>query len=148
MVGGILEFEEGDTMVVYVKNKTNRGLYVNILDLQPDGLINPVFPNDKPRIEKTELFIEAGKEITFDKWALEIAKPYGMETYKIFVSRQELDMKSIALNNGARTRGDISVLQELVSESYTATSRGSRIIKTAEPDGAVFSIVYRIKEKQ
>jgi hypothetical protein len=147
MVGGILELEEGDKFYIAAKNNTNRGLYVNILDLQPDGLINPVLPNKAFPVEKTELRIEAGQERIFP-WIMKIGPPCGMETYKIFVSREEIDMESIALSNGARSRGNLSVLQELVNDSYTATSRGSSIVKSAEPDGAVFSIVYRIKEKK
>lgn len=149
IVGGILELEEGDKFYISAKNNSKYGLYVNILDLQPDGLINPVFPNNgySPPILKTELRIEPGQEQTF-KWIMKIGPPCGMETYKIFVSREEIDMESIALSNGARSRGNLSVLQELVNDSYTATSRGSSIVKSAEPDGAVYSIVYRIKEKK
>ena len=147
MVGGILELEDGDQFYIAAKNNTNRGLYVNILDLQPDGLINPVLPNKAFPIEKTELRIEAGQERIIP-YIMKIGPPLGMETYKIFVSRQEIDMESIALSNGLRARGNFSVIQELVNDSYTATSRGSSIVKTAEPDGAVYSIVFRIKEKR
>jgi hypothetical protein len=147
MVGGILELEDGDQFYIAARNNTNRGLYVNVLDLQPDGLINAVLPNKAFPVEKTELRIEAGQERIIP-YIMRIGPPFGMETYKVFVSRQEIDMESIALSNGGRSRSNISVLQELVNDSYTATSRGSSIVKSAEPDGAVYSIVFRIKEKK
>jgi hypothetical protein len=147
MVGGILELAEDDKFYISAKNNTDRGLYVNILDLQPDGLINPVFPNKAFPIEKTELRIEAGQERVFP-WLMSVGPPFGMETYKIFVSRQEIDMESIALSNGARPRSNFTALQELVNESFAAASRGSRIEKSTAPDGSVYSIVFKIKPKE
>jgi len=147
IAGGILELEEGDKFYISAKNNTNRGLYVNILDLQPDGLIHAVFPNRDFPIEKTELRIEAGQERIFS-WLMNIGPPFGMETYKIFVSRQEIDMETIARSNGGRPRANLSSLQELVNDSFATASRGSSIEKSTEPDGSVYSIVFKIKPAQ
>lgn len=44
IVHGTYEFSVGDTIMVWVKNTGTHPFYFNIVDMQPDGIMNPVFP--------------------------------------------------------------------------------------------------------
>ena len=43
-INGILEFEEADQVTLSIQNLGKKPVYVNILDLQPDGIINAILP--------------------------------------------------------------------------------------------------------
>ena len=149
MVQGLLELEVGDQYYIEAHNKSAQPLYINILDLQPDGLINPVFPISTGRkpILKSELKIEPGQVRLFPI-LMNIYPPLGMETFKVFVAKEEIDMESIAKSNGERSRSNLTALQQLVDASFAAASKGSLTKQTTIPDGSVYSIVFRIKEKK
>src|SRR5688572_15174371 len=40
-----LELKEGDEVFLKIKNTGSKRFYINIVDIQPDGKINPVIPN-------------------------------------------------------------------------------------------------------
>jgi hypothetical protein len=149
LVQGLLELEVGDQYYIEAHNRSSQPLYINILDLQPDGLINPVLPissGPKP-IAKSELKLEPGQVRIFPI-IMQIGPPLGMETYKVFVAKEEIDMESIAINNGSRTRSNLTALQELVHASFVAAAKGDLTVQNKVPEGSVYSIVFRIKEKK
>ncbi len=147
MVNGIYEFNVNDSLLVWVKNNGDKAIYFNILDMQPDGVINPILPNTRlqPPIYPADLKVEAGQEILFDKYKITIAPPYGMEIFKIFVSETEINMEGIAVSAGLKSRGDFTVLEKLVNNSYTIATRGAKIENSGKAEGSTFNLLFRIK---
>ena len=45
MINNSFIANEGDTLTLKIKNTGMKDVYVNILDMQPDGTINPILPN-------------------------------------------------------------------------------------------------------
>ncbi len=147
LVNGIYEFNINDSLLLWVKNKGEKAIYFNILDLQPDGVINPILPNTRlqPPIYPADLKVDAGQEILFDKYKITIAPPYGMEIFKVFVSENEINMEGIALSAGLKPRGNFTQLEKLVNNSYTIATRGAKIENNGKAEGSTFNLLFRIK---
>jgi metacaspase-1 len=147
IVNGIYEFNVNDSLVIWVKNKGDKTVYLNILDIQPDGIINPLLPNTgiSPPIYPGDLKVPAGQEILFQTYIIRIAPPTGMETFKIFVSETEINLESIATGGGTMSRGNFTVLENLVNNSYHIATRGAKVENITKTDGSTYNLLFRIK---
>jgi hypothetical protein len=145
IVNGMYEFNEGDKIVLWVKNNGFLPVYLNVLDLQPDGIINPVFPLREKNIYKEELKIDRKSERIFSDFHITISPPYGTEIFKIFVSKQEIDMEGIATSRGAASRGNFTVLEKLVKKSYGVATRGTTTENMGNADGSTYNMLFLIK---
>jgi len=146
VIRGGYEFTEKDTVVLKVKNNGEKTVYINILDMQPDGIINAVLPNTKAAhpIYPSDLKIEPGQEKIFSDYHIYFFPPYGVEQYKIFASTKEINMEQLATSQGAAERGgSFSGLERLVKRSYGMRGSGSDNIGNA--DGSTYDLIFRIK---
>jgi hypothetical protein len=139
-----LEFHELDTMIVAVKNNSKFDVFVNILDFEPYGKVNPIFPNKGmvTPIQPSELKIPAGKEIIFRNTGIIMRPPYGPEVFKIFVSDTEIDMEGVAREFKARSL--MTALEGLMDDVPEVLSRGGDAISLGEAKGVVFNIPFQI----
>lgn len=151
---GQYAFAPGDEFVLRIKNKARWPVYVNVLDLQPNGVINAIFPNTQihPPITPEELRIEGYGERLFDQFPILIGPPYGIETFLFFASRELIDLERVATpkSAGNATRGVFTDLESLVSTAFDdeMTSRGGTSSnKTAASDGSISSVVFKIVER-
>lgn len=146
-INGNYSFTEGDQFMLLVKNTGNKPVYINILDIQPNGVINPVLPFKQKYLYPSDLKIEKGTSRLFNR-VCTIGPPYGIEILKIFVSTQEIDMEGIATTQGGGTRGSFTVLEELVKMSYQAATRGSQETSASNADGSMFNLFFEITPKK
>jgi len=146
-VNGIYEFSEGDVITLSIKNTGKKLAYVSVVDLQPDGIINAILPNNNENFNLPDSlkFRPNDPTYVFDPNAFKVTlyKPFGTEVFKIFVSEKKINLKDIATTQGTPTRGDLSVIETLLKDSYQgAHARGN------EPaDGTISEIIFRIKPK-
>jgi hypothetical protein len=148
MVDGKYVFKEGDEIVLMIKNKGTEDVYVNILDIQPDGIINPVLPNRDQKIYPENLKIAAGSTKTFDTYILGMAPPYGTEVYKIFVAKTEFNVEGLTSpKNITRSAASLSVLERLVKNSGTVGTRGTTGNNLAGANGKTFNLVFNIQPR-
>ncbi len=145
LVNGIYQFKEGEQVALWIKNNGSRSVYFNILDMQPDGIINPILPNKAQEIYPRDLKVASGASIVgFRDYILTIYPPYGLETFKVFVSFDEINMETISTTRGADARGNLNSFEALMKRSYnTRGVDGS--VKASE--GATFNIPFRIVQK-
>ena len=146
--GGRLETFEGDQFTIWIRNTGRKDAYVNILDLQPDGQINPVLPNRKMEypINSHELKIPAGGDYFLpDTDVIGIAPPYGTEVYKVFVSPAEIDVQDLASTRGAG-HGVMRAIEKLVRSSYNL-SRGAEPVTLPNADVTMSEYIFLIKPK-
>ncbi len=146
LVRGIYEYKVGDTMVLWVKNNGRYPVYFNVLDLQPDGIINAILPR-AGSVTPEELRIEPGATRLIDRsngFTLfnVIGPPCGDEIFKIFVSREVINMEVIANSMGAK--GNFKPLERLIKDSYTVTSKGPKKENISGTDGSIFNLLFRI----
>lgn len=142
IVDGIYQFKEGDQVALWIKNNSARSVFFNILDMQPDGIINPILPNKKVEIYPRDLKVASGASIVgFRDYILDIYPPYGLELFKVFVSFDEINMETIATTRGADARGNLNSFEALVKKSF-GTRGADGTVKTSE--GATFNVPFRI----
>lgn len=154
-INGNLEFEEGDQVTLSMQNLGKKPVFVNILDLQPDGIINAILPyknapDGKRNYFAQDLRIMPGQLYVFDPkdFVIKLSKPYGTEVFKIFVSEKEIDLEPMAtkkfqLDHAIQKRGNMSQLESILMDSYQPIiKRGS-----AAADGSISQLLFRIKPK-
>lgn len=143
---GMMEFYPGDTLGVCIKNNGTRTVYVNVLDLQPDGVINAVLPNKEKQIYPWDLKILPGSTHLYSSFF--IAPPFGTEILKVFVSRSEMNMEELVVRKGQFTRGSISFPEQLFSNSFSVSGRGNQTINGLSTEGSVYSFLFRISARK
>ena len=139
-------FKNGDQFKLMITNTSSQDLYVNILDLQPDGQINPILPYAKRNLRAEELSFPAGSTKIINR-LIKITPPYGKETFKIFVSPDLIDVESIANTRGVSSRGNLSVFEKLVQKSYGDHTRGVEV-GTGDANGSAYNLAFDIVPKQ
>jgi metacaspase-1 len=149
VVGGTYEYYEGDTLVLWIKNMGNEDLYVNMLDMQPNGIINSVLPNKLQKIYPADLRIPANSSRLFADYFLEVGPPYGTEIYKVFVTRNEIDMEFITTTKGrGESRSTYGFFEQLLKDSYSAATRGHGSRSLGNANGSAYNILFRIKPRE
>ena len=132
-----------DTIVLRVTNVGRRTCYLNVLDLQPDGIINCVLPNKSGDILAEDLLFEPTSTQMFP---LIISPPYGTEIFKVFSSEMKLDLEKVVKSRG-RERGDLSILEKYVTESFSQ-SRGANTPNLSVEQGfSIDTVVIEIKDR-
>lgn len=152
MALGQYAFADGDSFALWITNKNKWPVYVNVLDLQPNGIINPIFPNTQiyPPITPEELRIEGGGDRLFEQFPITVGPPYGIETFLFFTSRQLLNLEQVATSpQSQQSRGALQGLEALVALPFddTVTSRGGSSANTrSTQDGNISTVVFSITE--
>ena len=156
---GRLELQEGDKVYLRIINNGNKQFYINIVDIQPDGYINAILPNKNVKdkngnpypITWENCLVKKYDTVLFNELAIEISKPYGEETFKIFLSTLPLDLEDIlTINNEGEAmskRGVLNGLEKVFVNSNIneAGKRGAVGVKVnADQDGTVFSLNFQI----
>lgn len=98
---GVVRIKAGTDVVVKFTNHNTKRVYFNILDLQPDGVINAIAPRTKKNIMKEDLFVEPGETKIFTSFSVKINPPLGDEIFKIYVGKEAFDLQHLA-TEGAR----------------------------------------------
>jgi hypothetical protein len=147
IINGVYEYSIGDKMVVWVKNTGIRPFYFNMLDLQPDGIINAVLPKRDKNIYADDLKINGGSSFLFDRFIIAITPPLGQEILKVFASYDKIDLEDIATSGGKGTRGNLYALERLVGNSYGTASRGVETNDISGAEGLAYDILFRINAK-
>ncbi len=139
-------FAAGDKLMIWVNNKSRTNLYVNILDIQPNGVINPILPNNSQRIAAEDLLIPAGSSFLFKNYVITIEPPFGKEIFKVFASADKIDLEDIANNRGEGKRGNLHPFEMLVKKSYS--TRGVEEDQNiSNANGSSYNLFFDIKPK-
>ena len=151
MHGGRFEAHNGDKVTLRIRNNGTKLVYVNVLDLQPDGGINSILPNmtsENVKISADQLALPPGQEypLPAKNW-IDIGPPYGTEDFKLFASPVKIDLEHLA-----NTRGGVdanhppTAMERLLRMSYNST-RGGTDNGASQPDAATLDYLFLIKPK-
>ncbi len=158
---GRTELREGDVVYLRITNTGSKNFYINIVDIQPDGVINPVLPNNRltdinnnpAPITWDRCLVKKGQSLFLKDLAITVAPPFGEEIFKVFLSTEPLDLEEILTANtqgNSRSRGVLNNLAKIFGYS-SAGQNGTRgnegKINTAE-NGTVFSKNFSIVPAQ
>jgi hypothetical protein len=160
---GRLELKEEDQVYLRIINNGNKQFYINIVDIQPDGIINPVLPNknlkdknDNPSpIKWEDCLVKKYDTLFLRNLAIGISKPYGEETFKIFLSSSPIDLEDILTSKDENNlpqnkRGVLNGLEKIfinssIKENGTRGVEGTKV--NTDENGTVFSLNFRIMKK-
>ena len=159
---GRLELKEEDRVYLQIINTGARQFYINIVDIQPDGFINPILPNKNMKdrngnpapIKWEDCLVKKDDTLILRNYSIKIFKPYGEETFKVFLSSAPLDLEEILTSKNEleakNKRGILNGLEKIFVES-NINEHGSRgVIATkvnTEQNGTIFSINFKIVPK-
>ncbi|MBL7111998.1 MAG: caspase family protein [Bacteroidales bacterium] len=138
-------FTEKDQFLIEVVNTGNRGAYFNIIDIQPDGYINPVVP--APGKDGKEYKIARGQTYIVPDVLLDgFYEPYGTEVFKVFASKDPINLSPIINSKGVGTRGGGSPLEMILQDTFQNT-RGPKVKVSnmpAESSGSTYEYIFKI----
>lgn len=154
-----LELQEGDEVYLKIKNTGDKRFFINIVDVQPDGKINPVLPNKNLKdkdgypapIRPEDCLVEKGDSLLLKNLVIKIWPPYGEETLKVFLSGEKLDLEDILTDdsNDSQSRGSGGVLNNMakIFKSSKPGGNGTRGTETkvnTAQNGTIFSVGFSI----
>lgn len=156
---GRLELKVGDEVYLRVTNTGSKKFFVNVVDIQPDGKINPIIPNKRlvdvnnnpAPIRWDQCVVNKGDTLFFKDLAITIGPPLGEEVFKVFLSADPLDLEEILTTNNAtnsQSRGVLNNLAKIFQESQVSASGtrgGDGKINTAQ-NGTIFGLNFIITE--
>lgn len=145
---GMLRFKEGDSAKLWIRNYSRYPVYINILDLQPDGIINAILPKKSEGIYPEDCIIKAGESRVIDNYFVRWEQPFGTEVFKIFSSRSEMDMEEIIVSKGRGNRGERSYIEKLMKKTFDINVRGDAINSTGTQEGSVSNLIFEIIPKK
>lgn len=158
---GRLELQEDDEVYLKIINTGIKKFCINIVDIQPDGKINPVIPNkgltdmnnNPAPILLDDCMVNRGDSVVFKNLSIRIAQPYGEEVFKVFLSSDPLNLEDILKdNNDAASRSEKGVLNNLAkifleSKVNANGTRGDGKINTEE-NGTIFGVDFIIVPRE
>lgn len=156
---GRLELKVGDEVFLKITNTGVKKFYINIVDIQPDGKINPVIPNKNLRdinnnpapIRWEQCTVNKGDSLFFRDLSITIGPPLGEEVFKVFLSSDPLDLEEMLTSNSttnSQSRGVLNNLAKIFKDSEVNASgtRGAGgKINTAQ-NGTIFGLPFTIVE--
>lgn len=119
--GGELELHVGDHFELTLVNEGRRDAYVVVLDLQPDGRIDMLYPARDEMGEDNKL--RRGKDFTIPRTFV-VGEPLGNEMLKLIASRTPIDLRPILSGNSEDVmgRGETGSTPPLSSGSVSTDS--------------------------
>ena len=144
----MLTFKEGDFALVQLINNGTKDVYFTILDIQPDGIINPVIPNPYKNEPAQSFYIKAGDTLIVKNKFLNFFPPHGIEKHKIFASTKPLNLAPLVMTKGADSRGPLTTKFEQLFKSTYSLTRGTPVGTLEMDEGiATFDLIFKITTK-
>ncbi len=148
---GNIVFQHNDRYNLRIINNGQERLYYNILEIQPDNLVNVLFPasNQQPM----DCFINPGDTVRLTR-IFRIGPPDGMNVIKLVAARTPLNLRQVFAANGL-SRGDapkpnnpFEKLMQGINQTDAIQTRGSGE-ETIQPDAVnIYSVPYKIVPKK
>lgn len=145
--GSLMAFKAGSFVKVKVINKGSSRLFYNIIDIQPDGQINPILPM------QSELTIKHAEQYVLDPGAerilpfiIDIAPPFGNEVFKIFASNEPFNLVPFIASAGLQTRGGGESVTSAFKKGNIQTRGAAGVNKQEQQELITNEVVFRIIE--
>jgi len=141
---GNLVFKAGDSLRFEVNNPTDKDLFLNIIDLQPDGIINILLPDAQNNIPIEKLRFPPGSSQIIP-YTIRLSPPYGQEIIKFVITQTPIDLKPIIQSRGTASRGGVISAFENAFQSTYLLKRGAEIV--LDKSAAITSLTFSIEKK-
>jgi metacaspase-1 len=152
---GSPSFDTSENPIIIIKNTGRNRAYFNILDIQPDGIINVQIPqasgSNNGLDDPGNCVLDPGKCVVLsDKDSklihLILGPPFGTELWKVFAAKDPMDFRSLNSSRGVATRGaaHTTPVEALFQNSFM--TRGARMANTTVPsnNGSSYDYFFNI----
>jgi metacaspase-1 len=148
---GNIVFQHNDRYNLRIVNSSSERLYYNVLEIQPDNIVNVLFPSAAQ--QATDCFINPGDSVRLTK-IFRIGPPDGMNVIKLVAAKSPLNLRQVFITQGG-TRGatgqlsnPFEKLMNGINKTEGVQTRGSGE-ETIQPDAVnIFSVPYKIVPKK
>lgn len=148
---GNIVFQHNDRYNLRIINNGQERLYYNILEIQPDNLVNVLFPGSNQ--QASDCFINPGDTVRLTR-IFKIGPPDGMNVVKLVAAKAPLNLRQVfvtqggARGNTAKPSNPFEKLMDGINRTEGVQSRGSGE-ETIQPDAVnIFSVPYKIVPKK
>lgn len=150
---GRLELVDGDVVYLQITNNGNKACYVNIVDIQPDGKINPILPNKAQGVRPEDCKLQRGDSIVYRSYKITIGAPYGEEVFKVFLAKDQIDLEDILTtgnDSASRARGVLNNMAKIFADSEVKENgtRGATGKVDADQNGTIYNVNFNIVKKK
>ncbi len=146
LVNDIPVFSPDVMALIKVTNYGTKKAYFNIIDVQPDGFINPVIPtvND---LDGREYVLEPGESAVLKNTLVMFGPPFGNEIFKLIASDKAFNLSATIMQHGSSSRGDGSnVFESALQVGKTGTNtRGASTVSAKNNDDRICTFEYTFK---
>jgi hypothetical protein len=111
---GILHFQNLDSFKIRVTNYGDKAAYFTIIDIQPDNVINVIFPDPT---EAPNERVRPGQTIELRN-CFQVGPPAGVEMFKLIATDKPIDLRPLVKSRGAATRANANPLEKLIGQTY------------------------------
>lgn len=146
MNNGIPSFAPGDMALMKIVNHSSQPVFITVIDIQPDGQVNPVIPNPYRGEDANEFKVPAGKTWIVPRKRIGFGPPYGLETFKIFCSRYPLNFAPVLMTRGEPKQPPSNPIDALFSQSYSLNRGVAVETFDTEAEAATFTYTFLIKK--
>lgn len=146
LINDIPVFSPNIMALIKVTNYGTKKAYFNIIDIQPDGFINPVIPtvND---IDGREYVLNPGESAVLKNTLVMFGPPYGNEIFKLIATDKQFNLSVTILQHGNATRGDASnIFESALQIGKTGiNTRGASTVSAKNNDDRLCTYEYTFK---
>ena len=141
---GIISIRAGGRAILKIKNTSASKLYFNIIDIQPDEKINPMYPrSDELTVKHAEQYILEPNSEKILPDPMTVSPPFGNEVFKVFASNEPFNLAPAIVNQGLQTRGIGGSVTDVFKRSEIAT-RGVSTKKSDIQELYTSELVFKI----
>jgi metacaspase-1 len=149
MQDGVFTVEEGDAVWIKLINRGKVPAYVNVVDIQPNGIVNIILPEISNNESSRDYKIMPGQEYIVKSKYVEFFPPFGNEVFKVFATSVPVDFKSIGLSRGADNTTYKHPMENAFRNVFQVGSRGGNVGSVATSSGGnTYSFTFRIVESK
>ncbi len=148
---GNIVFQHNDRYNLRIINNGQERLYYNILEIQPDNLVNVLFPSANQ--QASDCFINPGDTVRLQR-IFRIGPPDGMNVMKLIAAKSPLNLRQVFMvqagtrSSTTKPTNPFEKLMDGINRTEGIQTRGSGE-ETIQPDAVnIFSIPYKILPKK
>jgi hypothetical protein len=145
MVDGVFTVEPGYAVWLKITNRGKVPAYINVIDIQPNGIVNVILPEISNNETSRDYRIMPGQEYIVKTKYVEFFPPFGNEIFKLFATTVPVDFKSIGLSRGGDNTTYRHPMENAFRNVFQVGSRGGNVGSVSTSAGGnTYSYTFRI----
>ncbi|MDD4148798.1 MAG: caspase family protein [Bacteroidales bacterium] len=146
LINDVPSYSPDNMALIKVTNYGAKKAYFNIIDIQPDGFINPVIPTGND-IDGREYFLEPGETAVLKNTLVMFGPPYGNEIFKLIATDKPFNLTATIQQHGNSTRGaGNNIFENALQIGQTGkNTRGASTVSAKKQDEKMCTYEYTFR---